>query len=252
MRMVRRRLGASLLFGLLLGIAGAARATTAPLSCGPFTQDVIAAPEPREARSVLKRFGRINEEVRARSYQVLFLGDSLTQRWDEVPENRPTWEKNFGRFDALNAGINGDRSEHLLWRIEHGNLENQHPRAVVLLIGTNDLGHGRSVEDAAEGVRQVLLQLRQDLPQARILLEGLWPRSDRAALTAEIAPVNEKLLRCEDGQWVFYRNPGQTLLDREGRLTRATAPDGLHPSPDGYAKISPVIAQELQNVLAAR
>src|SRR5438105_7830564 len=83
---------------------------------------------------------------------------------------------------VLNAGVSGDRTEHLLWRLTHGNLDGPAPRAVVLLIGTNDLGHGRSPDLAAEGIRANLLHLRQGLPEARILLLGLWPRADLSKL----------------------------------------------------------------------
>lgn len=223
-----------------------------PVRCTAFTQDKLADPEPRENAVVKRRFEEINDAVKQHSYPVVFLGDSLTQRWDEVAADHQIWEQNFQRFDPLNAGINGDRTEHLLWRIEHGNLDNQRPQLAVLLIGTNDLGHGRSPEDAAEGVRQVLIKLRQMLPATRILLQGLWPRADLQRLSSEIGPVNDRISQCNDNTWVVYRDLGRSLLDSEGRLTRATAPDGLHPSPAGYAKISPIIAQQVQALLAAR
>jgi lysophospholipase L1-like esterase len=222
------------------------------LRCGRFTDDIIAAPEPREIASARQRFEQINGDVRARSYPVIFLGDSLMQRWDEVSEDRSIWNRYFAPSGALNAGINGDRSEHLLWRIEHGNLDNQQPRLAVLLIGTNDLGHGRSIEDAAEGIRAVLVKLRAMLPATRILLQGLWPRADVERLGREIEPVNARLSQCADNVAVFYRDPGRSLLDPEGRLTRGIAPDGLHPSPAGYAKISPEIGREIAELLPNR
>jgi len=239
------------LFAAAVAVSGC-RGAKAQLACAPFTQDVIAAPEPRENAVVRKRFEQINDAVKRHSYPVLFLGDSLTQRWDEVAADQQIWRQYFQRFDALNAGINGDRTEHLLWRIEHGNLENQRPQVAVLLIGTNDLGHGRSPEDAAEGVRQVLIELREMLPATRVLLQGLWPRNDLQRLSSEIGPVNDRISHCGDNTSVVYRDLGRNLLDSEGRLTRTIAPDGLHPSPAGYAKISPIIAQELQALLSAR
>jgi lysophospholipase L1-like esterase len=201
---------------------------------------------------VLRRFERIKAAAAAHSYRVLFLGDSLTQRWDEVPEDHAIWQRYFGAFDALNAGINGDRTEHLLWRIEHGNLTNQQPRAIVLLIGTNDLGHPRPVEDAAEGVRQILIELRRQLPQTHILLEGLWPRIDRPHLETEIEPVNSLIRECDDRQHIVYIDPGSALRDPVGVVTRAIEPDGLHPSPAGYARVSPEIAHDLLWVVPQR
>jgi len=222
----------------------------APLRCAAFTQDVLAAPEPREAAPARRRYEAINAEARAHSYPVLFLGDSLTERWHEVAEDRRSWDRYFAPLGALNAGINGDRTEHLLWRIEHGNIENQHPDAVVLLIGTNDLGHGRSPEDAAEGIRRVLMNVRQRLPQARILLEGLWPRNDVARIGAEIEPVNQRIRQCADGDAIVYADTGRFLLDGQGRLTHAVMPDGLHPSPQGYEIVSPHIRDALMPLLS--
>ena len=238
------------LFALLTGPA--LTKDDSVIRCHPFFEGGLADPAPREAASVIQRFEAIKSKVQSHSYQVLFLGDSLTHRWDEVPENHTIWMRNFDRFDALNAGINGDRTEHLLWRIQQGNLDNQKPRVIVLLIGTNDLGHGRSPEEVAEGIRRVLLKLREMLPETRILLEGLWPRTDRARFGTEIAEVNRRIKQCSDNVFVVYIEPGRRLLDRQGRLPRDRAPDGLHPNAAGYEIVSPEIAQPLAALLRSR
>jgi lysophospholipase L1-like esterase len=231
-------------------LASVALHAQAALPCGGFTSVALAAPAPRLARPPLERFAHIGREVAAHSYRVLFLGDSLTQRWDDVAADKALWNRYFAPLDALNAGVNGDRTEHLLWRLEHGNLNNQQPRAIVLLIGTNDLGHGRPPEVAAEGIRRVLLQLREILPKTRMLLEGLWPRSDVARVAAEILPVNRLLRQCAEKPSIVYVDPGRRLLDAQARLTPSIAPDGLHPSAQGYRIVSPMIAAELTPLLA--
>lgn len=229
------------------------RASAAPpLRCAPFAAADAPAPAPRRARWPVETFAHIRAEVAAHAYNVLVLGDSLTQRYAEVPEDRRLWERYFRPFDALNAGVDGDRTEHLLWRLQHGNLDNQRPRAVVLLIGTNDLAAGRWPPAAAEGVRRVLLELRRRLPATRILLEGLWPRRDQPRFAAGITPVNRLIRQCADGARIVYRDPGRLLLDAAGRLTPAMAPDGLHPGPAGYRVLSPAVAGELGRLLAGR
>ncbi len=209
------------------------------LACGPFTREAVAAPAPREAPSVVERFELINREVKTEPYRVLFLGDSITQRFD--PE---VWRAHMVPRGVLNAGVNGDRTEHLLWRLEHGNLAGPPPRAVVMLIGTNDLtngGHGRPPELVAEGVRADLLYLRRHLPDARILLLGLWPRSasPEAHLRRATVAVNELIQRCGDDGAVVYADIGGVLLDPVGRLTRAVSPDLLHFSRLGYERLVP-------------
>lgn len=222
------------------------------IRCRPFFDSRTAEPIPRGAASVLRRFEEIKEKARAHAFRVLFLGDSLTHRWDEVAEDHQIWERHFGSIDPLNAGINGDRTEHLLWRIRHGNLDNQQPRAIVLLIGTNDLGHGRSPDETAEGIRQILVSLRNMRPKARILLEGLWPRTDRMRFGPEIESVNQRIKECADQAYIIYAEPGSRLLDRSGRLPPDRAPDGLHPSPAGYEIVTPAIAKVLAPLLTER
>jgi lysophospholipase L1-like esterase len=97
----------------------------------------------------------------------------------------------------------------------------------------------------------VLIELRARLPRTHILLEGLWPRSDLARLGAEIAPVNRLIRQCADGSQIIYVDPGRRLLDATGQLTRAIAPDGLHPGPAGYQIVSPAIAAALKPLLRA-
>src|SRR5207237_9654786 len=160
--------------GLLLGVLWQTAAhADKTLSCGPFTQDMLAAPAPREARWPVQRFAKISTAVKTERYRVMFLGDSITERFPtDAPE---VWRQHMEPRGVLNAGVNGDRTEHLLWRLQHGNLAGPPPAAVIALIGTNDLGHGRPPEVAAEGVRANLVYLRQHLPNARILLRGLSP-----------------------------------------------------------------------------
>jgi lysophospholipase L1-like esterase len=224
----------------------------AQLGCGHFTQDVIAAPEPREARWPVHRFEEINEAVKTQPYRVLFLGDSITERF---PHDAPqVWRDNMVPRHVLDAGVSGDRTEHLLWRMQHGNLAGPLPAGVVVLIGTNDLGHGRPPEDAAEGIRADLLYLRQHLPDARILLLGLWPReaAPDAPLRRATIAVNRLIRNCGDNGAVAYADIGGVLLDPQGRLTREISPDLLHFSPAGYARLMPSLDAQIDRLLAGR
>jgi beta-glucosidase len=184
--MVRTRHAGLLAISLLAILGSPASAQPQNMvPCGPFTNDVLAAPEPREARSPVQRFELIKGWVRAQPYRILFLGDSLTERFDAR-----VWHAHMVPRGVFNAGISGDRTEHLLWRLQHGNLDGPPPAGVVLLIGTNDLGH-RPPEIAAEGIRANLLYLRQRLPRARILLLGSQPS---VAERAEMQTVGRDLL----------------------------------------------------------
>ena len=185
-------------------------------------------------RPIQRRFsGLISSIVRsqAESHDFVFLGHLLTQKWD-----RSIWDQTFVPLHSLNAGVNGDRTEHLLWRIEHGNVDGQRPYAVVLLIGTNDIGRNRPANVIAEGVREILEAVRSKLPKARVLLLGVLPRSEApdSHRRRQVAEVNELIRRCADQKHVFYADVGRALLDRAGRLTREVSSDGVHLTEQGY------------------
>jgi beta-glucosidase len=189
---------------------------------------------------------QISDAVTSTSYSVLFFGDSLTEGWDAA-----VWDRTLGPRGVLNAGVSGDRTDHLLWRLQHGNLAGPQPKAVVLLIGTNDLAQSRSPALTADGIRGNLEVLRKRLPQARILLLGLLPREElpNAPLRLEVAEVNHLIRDCVDGQYILYAEIGDVLLDSSGLLTAAISPDRLHFTARGYALLASRLEPELDRLL---
>lgn len=221
------------------------------LRCGPFTTEPAPAPAPREAASAVRRFERIKDRLKAERHRVLFLGNSLVEYFD--PQ---VWREQMARRGVLNAGVSGDRTENLRWRLQHGNLAGPPPAGIVVLIGTNDLTYagGRPPELAAEGIRANLLYLRQHLPSARILLLGVLPRgaSPDAGLRRKTVAVNQLIRDCGDERAVVYADIGGVLLDPEGRLTPEIAPDRLHFSPLGYARLAPRLGALIDSLVGAR
>ena len=243
LRLARRAVQTTLLRSAPIGLMAAlvVTASFAPaqaqsaLRCGPFTQEALPEPAPRENAHARERFERIKAAVKTQPYKVLFFGDSLTEGFDQE-----VWKAHMAPRGVLNAGVSGDRTEHLLWRLTHGNLDGPPPHGVVLLIGTNDLGHGRSPDLAANGIRADLLNLRRRLPDARVLLLGLWPRADLPKIQEhhEIDAVNQLIASC-DGDTVTYADIGGLLLEPDGRLSPQVSPDRLHFSGQGYARLAP-------------
>ena len=162
-----------LLTALVITLASRPASAEEALRCARFSRGELPRATPRSDRHALDRLQRINQVVRTTPPAVLFLGDSLTEGW-----NLDLWKKHLAPRGVLNAGISGDRTDHLLWRLENGNLAGPPPKALVLLIGTNDLGSGRSPELTADGIRTNLGRLRQRLPEAAILLIALLPRAN--------------------------------------------------------------------------
>jgi len=239
-------------FALLLTLLIALPAR-AQLRCAAFDSWPPAAPEPREAAEPVATFNRINIAVKTQPYRVLFLGDSITERWDEpLWGAKAVWDVHMAPRGVLNAGVSGDRTEHLRWRLDHGNLDGPTPKGVVLLIGTNDLGHGRPPNQAAEGIRQTLVELRAKLPDTRILLLGLWPRGATAEdrLRQEVVEVNKLISACGDGQMITYADIGGVLLEPNGVLSRTVSPDLLHFTATGYERLVPKLDPLIDKLVA--
>lgn len=213
------------------------------LPCGRFSKDALPAPEQRSANWPLQRRDRIDAAVKTQPHRVLFLGDSLTEHF-EIGAGAPVWREYLAPRGVLDGGVSGDRTEHLLWRLENGTLDGPPPRLVILLIGTNDLSYHRSPEDTADGIRAVLLRLREKLPRARILLLGLWPRgaAPESPFRTQIATVNRLIATCADSRAIVYGDIGRVLLDADGHLAPEIAPDHLHPSAAGYVRLAPRLA----------
>jgi lysophospholipase L1-like esterase len=236
----------------VLMIAFIAVPAQAQVPCGPFTTTPLASPAPRVNKYPVDIFERINEAVKTQPYRVMFLGDSITERWDAPLWNAKTvWDANMAPRSVLDAGVSGDRTEHLLWRLDHGNLDGPVPKGIVLLIGTNDLGHGRPPEEAAEGIRAVLLRLREKLPATRILLLGLTPRgaTPNDPLRQLVVEVNKLIPRCADGKTIVYADIGGVLLDRGGVLSRTVSPDLLHFNGAGYERLAPKLDQLIDQLV---
>jgi beta-glucosidase len=247
---------ATLIFSLCgaLALAGghpAADARTV-LPCASFTSERLPPPAPRVTASPARRFQAINEEVRTAPHRVLFLGDSAVERFPhDAPE---VWREYLEQRGVLNAGISGDRAENLLWRLRHGNLAGRAPSLVILLIGGDDPvpgGKPRSPELIAEGIRANLLHLRRRLPATPILLLGLLPRgaSPASEQRRRIVAVNRLISGCADRRSVFYADIGGALLDAQGMLTAEVSPDGLHLGAAGYARLAPLLAAMIDNLV---
>ena|GEM_PF-584457 len=162
---------------------------------------------------------------------VLFIGDSITHRWLGVQD---IWQKYYGQYDPADFGIEGDRTEHVLWRFANGELDGIHPKVVVLLIGTNNIA--LAAEDIIKGDTAVVSEIHRRLPDAKVLLMGIFPRGADASdpARAKIKDVNAALAKLDDGTKTRFLDIGNKLLAPDGSITKEIMPDALHPTAQGY------------------
>jgi beta-glucosidase len=180
-----------------------------------------------------------HKHILARIHQgevdLLLIGDSITQGWDD--EGRRIWDAYYGRRRAVNLGFKGDGTEHVLWRLDHGEIKGIAPKLVVVMIGTNNTGTRQDPpEETAAGIRAILTTLRARLPVTKILLLGVFPRSASAddPFRRLNAAINDRIRHYPDNQQVFFLDLSRRFLDDQGHLSQDLMPDYLHPSERGY------------------
>ncbi len=178
---------------------------------------------------------------------LLFLGDSITEAWNRADD---IWKERYAPHQAANFGIAGDRTEHVLWRIENGALDGISPEVVVLLIGTNNVGR-HSAEQIADGITAIVRNIHAKLPHTKVLLVGPFPRSATPDSTrAKLEKVNQIVSRLDDGKKTRYLEVWKQFLGEDGSIAPDVMPDALHPSPKGYRIWADALQPLLDEMLA--
>lgn len=166
---------------------------------------------------------------------LLLHGDSITDWWVQGDANRAMFDKYFRGIRTANFAIAGDTTQGVLWGLKNGEGQGFQPKAVMLMIGTNNSGTF-SAPEIAEGIGAIVLELRKDFPEAKILLLAIFPRSVPGdPVRDKIADVNRLIARLDDQKKVFYLDIGARFLDDRGDfLPDAFRADNLHPQAKGY------------------
>ncbi|HZZ29077.1 MAG TPA: GDSL-type esterase/lipase family protein [Pirellulales bacterium] len=230
------------------------------------------------------RIDKISQRAKEGDVDLLFVGDSITQGWET--RGKDVWEKYYGNRKAMNDGISGDCTQHVLYRHEQGNIDGIHPKLAVIMIGTNNApGSENTAEQIADGVKAIVEQMRQKLPDAKILLMGIFPRgatSDaqlegvvtqngkrtvdpadmpaRIAAAKEVTKVQRKKIadanaiisKLADGKLIFYIDIGDKFLEADGTLPDDIMPDHLHPNAKGYEIWAAAIEPKVSEVLGEK
>ena len=191
--------------------------------------------EPREDEWWMKRHQSMNQNAK-KPHDLLFIGDSITQGWEG--SGKGTWEKYYGNRKALNLGISGDRTEHVIWRLDNGNLRNQKKaKAAIVMIGTNNTGHiMQDPTEVRDGIERIVSTIRARCPQAKILLLGVFPRGvdpDDAKRKNNLKII-KLISQLHNGERIHYLDISDKFLTAEDILTKEVMPDALHPRQKGY------------------
>ena len=177
--------------------------------------------------------------------ELAFIGDSITHGF-----SGDSWEKNFGKYKPMNLGFSGDRTQHVLWRLQNGELNGVKPKVVVIMIGTNNIG-GNSPEQITQGVSSILDWLHANQRQAKVVLHAIFPRSPNPDNRARrlVEATNRLLEPLAQQKGAIYLDINAKFLDEYSVLSPTIMPDYLHPNAEGYKIWGQALMPTLQKLL---
>lgn len=244
-----RSLNSKLLLLLLVTIlaASAARAQDIGGTEDEKRHEAIT-PQPRDGQW-MERHEAINKRVAEGDVDLIFIGDSITQGWEGA--GKEVWQRYYADRNAANLGISGDRTQHVLWRLENGNIDGISPKLAVVMIGTNNSGDN-TPQEIADGIKAIVEKLRTELPQTKILLLGIFPRGEDDEDPRRIVntKTNELIREYADGETVHYLDIGERFLEDDGEtLSRETMPDLLHLNEKSYQTWAEAIEPQVAKLM---
>jgi lysophospholipase L1-like esterase len=179
---------------------------------------------------------------------VLLVGDSITIQWGE------SWKQHFPDRKAVNIGIGGDKTQNVLWRLDHGGVEGLQPNAIVLMIGNNNMFFTpeTGIEAAAKGIEMCLKNLREKFPAAVIIVAKILPaHAPGNRFYEDIKKTNAALdpLNLDNDPKVKVLDLWSDFTNADGTINKDLfTPDKIHLSPAGYA----VYAKRLKPLLEVK
>jgi len=203
-----------------------------------------------EGKSFLARHEGFLKDLKAMDGKVdlLLVGDSITDGWRRGGKN--VFDAAFPK-STLNIGIGGDRTQHVIWRLQNGEVEGIKPKVAMLMIGTNNLS-SNSDEEIVAGIKKCVSLLREKLPETKVLLLGVFPRAAKPedAARSRIKNINSQIAKLDDGgKTVKYLDIGEQFLDKDGNLPKEIMPDALHPNQKGYQIWADAVKPTLEGMM---
>jgi lysophospholipase L1-like esterase len=219
----------------------AGQAVTPKPGANPESKTPAVKAVPRADANSKTAHEQLLAKAKAGKIDVYFVGDSITRRWGatDYPQFLENWTKNFHGWNAANFGWGADSVQHILWRLENGELDGVNPKVIVVMGGTNNLG-GRGgngeakVAEVTEGLKAVLATCREKAPKATVILMGITPRNDNPAANPLVTAINANLEKLADGKQVRYLTINDKLADKNGKLLEGISPDRLHLTVKAY------------------
>jgi len=210
------------------------------------TTNTAVIPVPMNKPGWMERHESMNAKARQGKVDLIYIGDSIVQRYEGV--GKPIWDHYYAPRNALNLGISGDRTQHVIWRLDHGNIEGITPKLAIVMIGQNNGGHNTATE-IAEGVTEVVKRIRTKLPNTKILLLGIFQRREKPtperAVLAEANQIISKLANSS----IAYMDINSVFVQPDGTIPASLMPDYEHPSELGFKRWAEAIETKVAELI---
>lgn len=196
---------------------------------------------------------KLAERKKMGEVDLLWIGDSITHGFENG--GKQVWEKYYAPRHSLNLGFSGDRTEQVLWRLQHGEVDGISPKLAVMMIGTNNTGHRQDpAEETAAGIRAILDELHARLPKTKVLLLAVFPRGEKPddKLRKLNDEINKLIAKFGDGKQVCYLDIGDKFLEADGTLPKSIMPDRLHPNGKGYEIWAEAIEPSIKELMGEK
>jgi lysophospholipase L1-like esterase len=230
--------------------------TSAPATVAPETHVNAAIIPVSRTGSITNRQSQVLQRAKEHpgKYDIEFIGDSITQGWEG--NGRNVWQQYYGKRKVINMGVSGDRTEHVLWRFEQGQLDGIKAKVAVVMIGTNNSGKNKDGSDMytdadiLDGVTAIVNEIRARQPDTKVLLLGIFPRGKAfGPQRGRLLEVNQALARLDDGKHIFYLDFGPQFIENDGSISKDIMPDALHPNEAGYTIWANAMEPKLKQLL---
>jgi beta-glucosidase len=207
------------------------------------------------------RHAQVLERVAKGNVGLIFIGDSITHRWETIGSN--VWKQYYEPRNAANLGFGGDRTEHVLWRLQNGEIDGISPKLAVLLIGTNNTSHKDSADQIADGIKAICAELRRRLPETKILMLSIFPRGGSVASRKDKSQksvamnsywnknnrASQMASELADNKTIFFLDINRAFLNEDGALGRDVMPDLIHPGEEGYQRWAEAMEPTIKKLL---
>jgi lysophospholipase L1-like esterase len=201
------------------------------------------------------RHTAVLEFNRTHKPEIVVIGDSIIHYWGGEPVApkawaADVWNRTFAGWSVENLGFGWDRTENVLWRINHGELDGVSPKLIIIKIGTNNTGLNRP-EDIADGIEAICVRAHEVQPHAKILLLGILPRRDEGPARPAITDQINQILQAKLGKvsWIDCHDFGMAFRNPDGSVNAALFADGVHPNHTGYAILGRMLREQIVQIL---